>query len=354
MESRFIELATLANRTQLTNGPAPTSILLPEADVSDMEYYIGQAKIILPVLGVNLLRSFPTAAPTSPATTGVPTSTADDSPAFEPQNGGFTRRSPTSTPPRSTTTRPQRSPRPSTPRCRISCTWAITGLTAAEVVRRRAGASKPNMGLTNWRGPRIKKSDVSIAKNYYDEAELRALNNLVEQYLVFAEGQAQRRVPMKMADWVAKLDGFLTLNDRDILTSAGKVSHELAAEHAAATCTAGCATASRSRQELASTTSPVALINWKQPEVNDFAIAARMRWALLDRIPRGLCPISVPIRFTLPSSATGAVAGKLSPVHLAALPTNVQVMPSGVKKIHLRPAGLAVPGSRSPRCSPAG
>lgn len=112
--------------------------------------------------------------------------------------------------------------------------WAITGQTAAEVVRRRADASKPNMGLTSWRGPRIKKSDVAIAKNYYDEAELRALNNLAEQYLVFAEGQAQRRVPMNMADWVAKLDGFLTLNDRDILTSAGTVSHELAAEHAAA------------------------------------------------------------------------------------------------------------------------
>lgn len=111
--------------------------------------------------------------------------------------------------------------------------WAITGQTAAEVIRRRADAAKPNMGLTSWRGARIKKSDTTIAKNYYTEDELRALNNLVEQYLVFAEGQAQRRVPMRMVDWVAKLDGFLTLNDRDILTSAGKVSHDLAAEHAA-------------------------------------------------------------------------------------------------------------------------
>lgn len=112
--------------------------------------------------------------------------------------------------------------------------WAITGQTAAEVIRRRADAAKPNMGLTSWRGARIKKSDTTIAKNYYTEDELRALNNLVEQYLVFAEGQAQRRVPMRMADWVTKLDGFLTLNDRDLLTSAGKVSHELAAEHAGA------------------------------------------------------------------------------------------------------------------------
>lgn len=110
--------------------------------------------------------------------------------------------------------------------------WAITGQTAAEVVRQRADATKPNMGLTSWRGARIKKSDISIAKNYYTEDELRALNNLVEQYLVFAEGQARRRLPMRMADWATKLDGFLTLNDRDILTSAGTVSHALAVEHA--------------------------------------------------------------------------------------------------------------------------
>lgn len=110
--------------------------------------------------------------------------------------------------------------------------WAITGQTAAEVVRRRADAERLNMGLTSWRGNRIKKSDISIAKNYYTKDELAALNNLVEQYLVFAEGQAQRRIPMRMADWVTKLDGFLTLNDRDILTSAGKVSHDLAVEHA--------------------------------------------------------------------------------------------------------------------------
>lgn len=110
--------------------------------------------------------------------------------------------------------------------------WAITGQTAAEVVQSRADASQPNMGLTSWRGNRIRKGDVSIAKNYYTESELRALQNLTEQYLVFAEGQAQRRVPMRMADWVSKLDGFLSLNDRDILRDAGKISHELAAAHA--------------------------------------------------------------------------------------------------------------------------
>lgn len=111
--------------------------------------------------------------------------------------------------------------------------WAITGQTAAEVVRQRADADKPNMGLTSWRGARVKKSDVGIAKNYYTEDELGALNNLVEQYLVFASGQASRRIPMRMADWMTKLDGFLTLNDRQILSSAGKVSHELDAENAA-------------------------------------------------------------------------------------------------------------------------
>ncbi len=110
--------------------------------------------------------------------------------------------------------------------------WAITGQTAAEIVRNRADSAKPNMGLTNWRGAKLRKEDVAIAKNYLSESELAALNNLVEQYLIFAEGQAMRRVPMHMADWIAKLDGFLTLNDRGILTHAGKISHELALGHA--------------------------------------------------------------------------------------------------------------------------
>ena len=71
-----------------------------------------------------------------------------------------------------------------------------------------------------------------IAKNYLNEKELLALNNLVEQYLIFAEGQAMRRVPMNMKDWIKKLDGFLSLNERDILTHAGTISHELAVEYA--------------------------------------------------------------------------------------------------------------------------
>ncbi|MBL8024166.1 MAG: virulence RhuM family protein [Elusimicrobia bacterium] len=112
--------------------------------------------------------------------------------------------------------------------------WAITGHTAAEIIGARANAAKPNMGLTNWRGPKVRKQDVAIAKNYLNEEELTALNNLVEQYLLFAEGQALRRLPMHMADWIAKLNAFLTVNDRGILKDAGKISHEMAKELAEA------------------------------------------------------------------------------------------------------------------------
>ena len=112
--------------------------------------------------------------------------------------------------------------------------WAITGQTAAEIIHARADAARPHMGLTNWRGAKVRKQDVAIAKNYLNEKELAALNNLVEQYLIFAEGQAMRRVPMHMRDWIAKLNGFLTLNERAILTHAGKISHDMARELAEA------------------------------------------------------------------------------------------------------------------------
>jgi len=106
--------------------------------------------------------------------------------------------------------------------------WAITGQTAAEIIHSRADAEQPNMGLTNYRGAKVRKPDVTIAKNYLNEDELSALSNLVEQYLIFAQGQAMRRIPMYMSDWIKKLDSFMTLNDRDILTHAGKISHEMA------------------------------------------------------------------------------------------------------------------------------
>jgi hypothetical protein len=110
--------------------------------------------------------------------------------------------------------------------------WAVTGKTAAEIISHRVNSSKPNIGLTNWRGAKPRKQDVSIAKNYLLENELAALNNLAEQYLIFAEGQAMQRIPMTMKDWIEKLNGFLTLNNRNILEHAGKISHELAIEKA--------------------------------------------------------------------------------------------------------------------------
>ena len=110
--------------------------------------------------------------------------------------------------------------------------WAITGKTEAEIISERANSKKPNMGLTSWRGTKPRKQDVAIAKNYLTEEELLALNNLAEQYLIFAAGQAMRRIPMYMKDWIEKLNGFLTLNDREILKHAGKISHQLAIEKA--------------------------------------------------------------------------------------------------------------------------
>jgi hypothetical protein len=114
--------------------------------------------------------------------------------------------------------------------------WAIHGRTAAEVIAERADASKPNMGLTTWKGaPKrpIRRADAEVAKNYLDETELRTLNLLVDQYLSFAEFQAQQRKAMAMKDWARKLDDFLKLNERDILADAGRISHELAKEKAA-------------------------------------------------------------------------------------------------------------------------
>jgi hypothetical protein len=108
--------------------------------------------------------------------------------------------------------------------------YAITGSTAAEIIVNRIDENKDKMGLTYTRNIKPAKDEVLIAKNYYSKEELEQLNNLVEQYLVFAQGQAMRRVPMKMNDWIEKLHGFLNLNDRDILKNAGKISHEIMIE----------------------------------------------------------------------------------------------------------------------------
>jgi hypothetical protein len=113
--------------------------------------------------------------------------------------------------------------------------WAAHGRTASEIVRERANASQPNMGLTNWKnapGGPLRKADVTIAKNYLKKDELEALNLIVSAYLDFAELQARGHRPMDMREWIAKLDDFLRLSERQVLTSAGKISHALAEEHA--------------------------------------------------------------------------------------------------------------------------
>jgi hypothetical protein len=106
--------------------------------------------------------------------------------------------------------------------------WAAHGQTAAEVISRRVDAAKPNLGLTSWSGSRPRKEDVAIAKNYLAAEELEGLNRIVTAYLEFAELQARNRKAMHMRDWIAKLDDFLSLSEHEILTHAGKVSHEAA------------------------------------------------------------------------------------------------------------------------------
>jgi len=109
--------------------------------------------------------------------------------------------------------------------------WAIHGHTAAEVIYNRAKADNPNMGLTSWKNSpmgKIRKTDVSVAKNYLSQDELTELNLIVDQYLSFAELQARSRKLMYMADWEKKLHDFLTLNEKQILFDAGRISHQLA------------------------------------------------------------------------------------------------------------------------------
>ncbi|OKY76477.1 MAG: cell filamentation protein Fic [Desulfobulbaceae bacterium DB1] len=114
--------------------------------------------------------------------------------------------------------------------------WAISRQTAAELVYRRANAALPLMGMQSFdkKGDlAVRKSDVSIAKNYLAEDEMKLLGLLVEQYLAFAETMAQQRTPMHMADWIQRLDAIIQLNGRELLTHAGKISHQLAQEKAA-------------------------------------------------------------------------------------------------------------------------
>jgi hypothetical protein len=109
--------------------------------------------------------------------------------------------------------------------------WAISQQTAAELVYRRADASLPLMGMQSYDkkgSTSIRKADVSVAKNYLNEDEINLLGLLVEQYLAFAETMAQQRIPMYMNDWIQRLDIILQLNRRELLSHAGKISHEMA------------------------------------------------------------------------------------------------------------------------------
>lgn len=103
--------------------------------------------------------------------------------------------------------------------------YAITGLTAAEIVVSRVDSRKKNLGLTSWKGEIVTREQAEIAKNYLEELELKRLNLLVEQFLSFAELQSVEQRVMYMKDWILKLDGFLALNDKEILDGAGDVSH---------------------------------------------------------------------------------------------------------------------------------
>ncbi len=113
--------------------------------------------------------------------------------------------------------------------------YAVHGQTAAEVIYDRANSQKENMGLTTWEGApnsKIHKYDVTVAKNYLTEFELKQLERIVNAYLDVAELMAVRHIPMTMEDWEQRLNGFLTMLDRQILQDAGKVSAELAKQHA--------------------------------------------------------------------------------------------------------------------------
>lgn len=113
--------------------------------------------------------------------------------------------------------------------------FAVSQQTAAEVIASRADAGKPNMGLTTWDNApkgKIRKTDIVVSKNYLSEDEIQALNLLVEQFLAFAEAQAQQRKPMYMQDWITRLNAILAINERAILQDAGRITKQLADEKA--------------------------------------------------------------------------------------------------------------------------
>jgi hypothetical protein len=106
--------------------------------------------------------------------------------------------------------------------------WAITRQTAAEIIAERADASQPNMGLTSWKGAKVRKGDVTVAKNYLNETEIKKLNRIITMYLDYAEMKAERKQPVYMKEWKEKLDAFLRFNEQEILSDKGSVSMNIA------------------------------------------------------------------------------------------------------------------------------
>ncbi len=112
--------------------------------------------------------------------------------------------------------------------------FAVTGLTAPEIIAKRVNPELPNMGLTSWKGSRVLKGDVKVAKNYLKEEEIKELNRIVGMFLDYAEDQAQRRKQVFLKDWPERLDAFLSFNDRDVLPGLGSISRDAAEQQACA------------------------------------------------------------------------------------------------------------------------
>ncbi|MCA6058941.1 virulence RhuM family protein [Thalassolituus sp. ST750PaO-4] len=143
--------------------------------------------------------------------------------------------------------------------------YACSGHTAAELIYERADADQPNMGLTSSKGAEVRKGDVTTAKNYLSEAEIKELNRIIVMWLDFAEDQAERRQQVFLRDWQAKLDQFLQFNERDVLEGPGQISKKQADEKASAEYERF-AEKRRQLKEAKGEQDISSLLNWQPPE----------------------------------------------------------------------------------------
>lgn len=143
--------------------------------------------------------------------------------------------------------------------------YACSGHTAAELIYERADADQPNMGLTSSKGAEVRKGDVTTAKNYLSEAEIKELNRIIVMWLDFAEDQAERRQQVFLRDWQAKLDQFLQFNERDVLEGSGQISKKQADEKASAEYERF-AEKRRQLKEAKGEQDISSLLNWQPPE----------------------------------------------------------------------------------------